>query len=112
MTTAYTMSRPDLPRSTTSVASFPTVGLCAPATFHLADGKDAPETLWLHCLSGLEASAYLFRPLLQDGRLPRAGMGHDPLECYRDFRQKYAGATSQPFRRAAGVLRPVRARQD
>jgi putative transposase len=30
-------------------------------------------SLWLHCLSGLEASAYLFRPLLQDGRsLPRA----------------------------------------
>src|SRR5262249_39005511 len=26
-------------------------------------------------------------------------------------RQKYARATSQPFRRAAGVLRPVRARQ-
>jgi hypothetical protein len=25
-------------------------------------------SLWLHCLSGLEASAYLFRPLLQDGR--------------------------------------------
>src|SRR5438034_844079 len=36
---------------------------------------------------------------------------HGPLECYRDFRQKYARATSQPFRRAAGVLRPVRARQ-
>jgi hypothetical protein len=31
----------------------------APATFHLADGKDAAEILWLHCLSGLEASAYL-----------------------------------------------------
>src|SRR6266542_6897838 len=27
-----------------------------------------------------------------------------PLECYRDFRQKYARATSQPFRRAAGVF--------
>ncbi len=26
------------------------------------------------------------------------------LECYRDFRQKYARATSQPFRRAAGVF--------
>jgi hypothetical protein len=25
-------------------------------------------SLWLHCLSGLEALAYLFRPLLQDGR--------------------------------------------
>jgi len=72
-------------------------------------------SLWLHCLSGLEALAYLFRPLLQDGRwLPRAGWAteaHGPLERYRDFRQKYARATSQPFRRAAGVLRPVRARQ-
>src|SRR6266545_2255806 len=29
---------------------------------------------------------------------------HGPLECYRDFRQKYARATSQPFRRAAGVF--------
>src|SRR6266511_211567 len=61
-----------------------------------------------HCLSGLEASAYLFRQLLQDGRcLPLAGWAtkaHGPLECYRDFRQKYARATSQPFRRAAGVF--------
>jgi hypothetical protein len=39
--------------------------------------------------------------------LPRAGWAteaHGPLECYRDFRQKYARATSQPFRRAAGVF--------
>ena len=43
----------------------------APATFHLADGKDAPETLWPHCLSGLEASAYLFRPLQAHGPLER-----------------------------------------
>ena len=39
--------------------------------------------------------------------MPRAGWAteaHGPLECYRDFRQKYARATSQPFRRAAGVF--------
>src|SRR6266540_2568465 len=43
----------------------------------------------------------------QLGSRPRAGWAteaHGPLECYRDFRQKYARATSQPFRRAAGVF--------
>src|SRR6266508_970385 len=43
----------------------------------------------------------------QLGSRPRAGWAteaHGPLECYRDFRQKYARATSQPFRRAAEVF--------
>src|SRR5512132_1069344 len=70
-------------------------------------------SLWLHCLSGLEASAYLFRPLLRMGADCRELDG--PLRPTARLsaigRQKYARATSQPFRRAAGVLRPVRARQ-
>src|SRR6266540_2322405 len=48
----------------------------------------------------------------QLGSRPRAGWAteaHGPLECYRDFRQKYARATSQPFRRAGVFATSTRA---